>query len=83
MNPRGHGYIFKSGEIESSDGICRPFDKDANGTVFGEGVGVVVLKRLEDAVADHDEIWAVIRSSAINNDGAFKIGYTAPSEDGQ
>jgi amino acid adenylation domain-containing protein len=83
MNPRGQGYFYKPGGFESPDGICRPFDKDANGTVLGEGIGVVVLKRLEDAIADRDEIWAVVKSSAINNDGAFKIGYMAPSEIGQ
>lgn len=83
MNPRGEGYMFKPGGIESPDGVCRPFDSEANGTVFGEGVGAVVLKRLDDAIADRDEIWAVIRSSAINNDGSVKVGYMAPSISGQ
>ncbi len=70
-------------EIVSSDGHCRAFDRDANGTVGGNGIGVVVLKRLEDAIADRDTIYAVIKGSAVNNDGARKVGYTAPSEDGQ
>ncbi|MBD2775787.1 type I polyketide synthase [Iningainema tapete] len=71
------------GEIISPDGHCRAFDAKANGTLGGNGIGVVVLKRLEDAIADRDYIYAVIKGSAINNDGAAKIGYTAPSEDGQ
>ncbi|MDC0832900.1 SDR family oxidoreductase [Geitlerinema sp. CS-897] len=70
-------------EIVSSDGHCRAFDRNANGTVGGNGIGVVVLKRLEDAIADRDTIYAVVKGSAINNDGAQKVGYTAPSEDGQ
>lgn len=70
-------------EIISSDGHCRAFDARASGTLGGNGIGVVVLKRLEDAIADRDCIYAVIKGSAINNDGALKIGYTAPSEDGQ
>jgi acyl transferase domain-containing protein/acyl carrier protein len=70
-------------EIVSSDGHCRAFDHQANGTVGGNGIGVVVLKRLEDAIADRDFIYAVIKGSAINNDGAMKVGYTAPSEAGQ
>ncbi|GAX42272.1 putative beta-ketoacyl synthase [Tolypothrix sp. NIES-4075] len=71
------------GEIISPDGHCRAFDAEANGTIGGNGIGVVVLKRLEDAIADQDYIYAVIKGSAINNDGGAKIGYTAPSEDGQ
>ncbi|HEY9620574.1 MAG TPA: SDR family NAD(P)-dependent oxidoreductase [Crinalium sp.] len=70
-------------EIVSPDGHCRAFDHNANGTVGGNGIGVVVLKRLEDAIADRDHIYAVIKGSAINNDGALKVGYTAPSEAGQ
>ncbi|MGD1905432.1 MAG: beta-ketoacyl synthase N-terminal-like domain-containing protein [Leptolyngbyaceae cyanobacterium] len=70
-------------EIVSSDGHCRAFDCDANGTVGGNGIGVVALKRLEDAIADFDTIYAVIKGSAVNNDGARKVGYTAPSEEGQ
>ncbi|HAX85129.1 MAG TPA: polyketide synthase [Cyanobacteria bacterium UBA11370] len=70
-------------EIVSPDGQCRAFDAKANGTIGGNGIGVVVLKRLEDALADGDYIYAVIKGSAINNDGALKVGYTAPSEEGQ
>ncbi|MEM9538585.1 MAG: SDR family NAD(P)-dependent oxidoreductase [Cyanobacteria bacterium P01_E01_bin.42] len=70
-------------EIVSNDGHCRAFDRDATGTVGGNGIGVVVLKRLEDAMADNDTIYAVIKGSAVNNDGGRKIGYTAPSEEGQ
>ncbi|MEY8829329.1 beta-ketoacyl synthase N-terminal-like domain-containing protein [Sedimentitalea sp. XS_ASV28] len=81
--PHGRGYIFKENEILSPDGECHAFDHRAEGTVFGSGSGVVVLRRLEDAIADGDHIWAVIRGSAINNDGAAKAGYLAPSVDGQ
>jgi acyl transferase domain-containing protein/thioesterase domain-containing protein len=77
------GYLFKEGHILSPSGQCRAFDADANGTVPGDGVGIVVLKRLEDAVKDRDNIYAVIIGAAINNDGAGKVGYTAPSVDGQ
>jgi acyl transferase domain-containing protein/acyl carrier protein len=77
------GYLYQEGGILSPDGHCRAFDVEAQGTVPGSGVGVVVLKRLEDALADGDDIQAIIRGSAINNDGAGKIGYTAPSIDGQ
>ncbi|OWY64817.1 beta-ketoacyl synthase, partial [cyanobacterium TDX16] len=70
-------------EIVSPDGHCRAFDARANGTIGGNGIGVVVLKRLEDAIADRDYIYAVIKGSAVNNDGALKVGYTAPSEEGQ
>jgi len=70
-------------EIVSPDGHCRAFDSKANGTIAGNGIGVVVLKRLEDALADGDYIYTVIKGSAINNDGALKVGYTAPSEEGQ
>jgi len=77
------GYIYEEGGILSPDGYCRAFDANAGGTVGGDGVGVVVLKRLSDAQADGDYIHAVIRGSAINNDGSFKVGYTAPSVDGQ
>ncbi|MFJ1914448.1 type I polyketide synthase [Streptomyces sp. NPDC088147] len=82
-SPGQLGYVHKEGGILSRDGRCRPFDAAADGTVPSEGVGVVVLKRLEDAVRDHDRISAVILGSAINNDGAEKIGYTAPSVTGQ
>lgn len=81
--PHKAGYFYQDGGILSPDGHCRPFDADAEGTIFGSGVGVVVLKRLEDALADGDRIEAVIKGSAINNDGSLKVGYTAPGEDGQ
>ncbi|HYN20667.1 MAG TPA: type I polyketide synthase, partial [Thermoanaerobaculia bacterium] len=77
------GYLYRSGGINSPDGHCRPFDARAQGTVGGSGVGVVVLKRLGDALKDGDEIDAVIRGTAINNDGGVKAGYTAPSSEGQ
>jgi phthiocerol/phenolphthiocerol synthesis type-I polyketide synthase E len=69
--------------VVSPDGTCRPFDAAANGTVASDGVGVVVLKRLEDAIADHDHVHALLRGSAVTNDGTDKIGFTAPSIDGQ
>ena len=81
--PHGRGYMYREGEILSRDGHCRAFDADASGTVFSSGAGVVVLRRLEDALADHDTIHAVILGSAINNDGSRKVGYLAPSVDGQ
>jgi acyl transferase domain-containing protein/acyl carrier protein len=81
--PRKVGYLAEEGGIVSSDGHCRAFDAKAGGSVPGNGVGVVLLKRLAEAVADRDHVYAVIKGSAINNDGASKIGYTAPSEDGQ
>lgn len=77
------GYLYQEGGILSPDGHCRAFDDDAQGTIVGNGVGVVLLKRLEDAVADGDTIYAVIKGSAINNDGSNKTGYTAPSVDEQ
>jgi phthiocerol/phenolphthiocerol synthesis type-I polyketide synthase E len=77
------GYLYQSGGVMSPDGHCRVFDAQAQGTVSGNGAGVVLLKRLEDAVADGDAIYAVIRGSAVNNDGAQKVGYTAPSVEGQ
>ncbi|MBO9478686.1 SDR family NAD(P)-dependent oxidoreductase [Shimia sp. R11_0] len=81
--PHGRGYVFEDGEILSPDGACHAFDHRAQGTVFGSGAGVVVLRRLADAVADGDHIWAVIKGSAVNNDGADKAGYLAPSVGGQ
>ncbi|MBC1236337.1 MULTISPECIES: type I polyketide synthase [Nostoc] len=81
--PQKVGYQYQEGGINSPDGHCRSFDINAQGTVFGNGLGVVVLKRLEDAIADGDCIHALIKSSAINNDGSLKVGYTAPSVDGQ
>ena len=81
--PQNVGYLYQEGMILSPDGHCRTFDKDAQGTIFGSGVGIVALKRLEDAVRDGDNIRAVIKGSAINNDGSLKVGYTAPSIEGQ
>jgi len=81
--PQEKGYTHTEGSILSPDGTVRAFDERANGTVFGSGVGVVVLKRLEDALKDNDTIHAVIRGAAINNDGADKAGFTAPSISGQ
>ena len=81
--PHGLGYMYREGEILSRDGHCRSFDASSSGTVFASGLGIVVLRRLEDALADHDHIHAVILGSAINNDGARKVGYLAPSVEGQ
>ncbi|MEO0917658.1 MAG: type I polyketide synthase, partial [Pseudomonadota bacterium] len=81
--PQGQGYIFKENEILSPDGRCHAFDHRAKGTVFGSGAGVVALRRLEDAMRDGDPILAVLKGSAINNDGAEKAGYLAPSVRGQ
>ncbi|MCK4785650.1 MAG: polyketide synthase, partial [Desulfobacteraceae bacterium] len=82
LNQR-NGYYYQEGTIVSPDGHCRAFDAKANGTVLGQGVGIVVLKRLSDALADGDTIHAVIKGFATNNDGALKAGYTVPSVDGQ
>ena len=81
--PEYHGYNYQEGMILSKDGHCRVFDKDSSGTVEGAGVGVVVLKRLKDAIQDKDNILAVIKGYAVNNDGHRKVGYTAPSVIGQ
>ena len=81
--PHRRGYVYQEGEILSPDGHCHAFDHRAQGTVFGSGAGVVVLRRLEDAIADGDRIHAIIKSTAINNDGAAKAGYLAPSVAGQ
>ena len=81
--PQKQGYLYQEGGIASPDGHCRAFDARAQGTVSGSGVGIVLLKRLEDALADGDRIRAIIRGSAINNDGSAKVGYTAPSVEGQ
>ncbi len=81
--PPVRGYQYQPGAIASPDGHCRAFDADAAGTVTGSGAGVVVLKRLSEALAAGDTIHAVIRGSAINNDGAQKAGYTAPGVEGQ
>ncbi|ESZ55189.1 hypothetical protein X727_33180 [Mesorhizobium sp. L103C119B0] len=81
--PHGKGYLYQLGHILSPDGRCRAFDAKAQGTVRGSGAAVVVLKRLSDACRDGDYIWAIIKGTAINNDGAAKVGFTAPSADGQ
>ncbi|QDP24386.1 type I polyketide synthase [Bradyrhizobium cosmicum] len=81
--PEQKGYLYRPGEILSPDGHCRPFDAQAGGTVMASAVGCVVLKRLSDALRDEDCIRAVIRGSAINNDGSDKVGYLAPSISGQ
>jgi amino acid adenylation domain-containing protein len=81
--PQKRGYYYQEGGMGSADGSCRPFDAGAQGTVFGSGVGVVLLKRLEEAVADGDHVDAIIKGFAVNNDGSEKVGYTAPSVEGQ
>ncbi len=81
--PQKTGYLYRESGISSPDGHCRAFDAKAQGTIGGNGVGVVSLKRLTDALAEGDHIYAVIKGSAINNDGSLKVGYTAPSIDGQ
>jgi acyl transferase domain-containing protein/thioesterase domain-containing protein len=81
--PQDRGYIYTEGEILSPDGHCRAFDARARGTLFGSGTGCVVLKRLVDALADGDEVLAVLLGSAVNNDGSAKVGYLAPSVEGQ
>lgn len=81
--PLNQGYLYEEGGILSPDGHCRAFDADARGTVIGSGVGLVALKRLSEAIRDGDNIHAVIKGSAINNDGSEKIGFTAPSVLGQ
>ncbi|HYW08706.1 MAG TPA: beta-ketoacyl synthase N-terminal-like domain-containing protein [Longimicrobium sp.] len=81
--PQVTGYMYAPGGISSPDGHCRPFDARSAGTLSGSGVGVVVLKRLADAIRDGDPVRAVIRGSAINNDGAAKVAFTAPGVEGQ
>ncbi len=81
--PHRRGYHYAPGEILSPDGHCRAFDEAAAGTLFGSGVGMVVLRRLEDAVRDGDNIYAGHPRFAVNNDGSHKAGYLAPSVDGQ
>jgi phthiocerol/phenolphthiocerol synthesis type-I polyketide synthase E len=81
--PQRAGYLCKSGSIVSSDGRCRPFDAGANGTIFSSGAGVVVLKRLADALCDRDTVLAVIKGTAVNNDGADKASFAAPQVLGQ
>jgi len=81
--PQKRGYFYQDGGMGSADGHTRTFDENAQGTVFGSGVAVVLLKRLEDALRDGDQVYAVIRGVAMNNDGSAKVGYTAPSIEGQ
>ncbi|MEP6804172.1 MAG: type I polyketide synthase, partial [Flavobacterium sp.] len=82
-NKSKKGYLFEEGMINSIDGHCKAFDEDSSGTVGGEGIGVVILKSLKNAIKDRDHVYAVIRGTGINNDGNNKVGYTAPSIDGQ
>ncbi|HUZ03970.1 MAG TPA: aminotransferase class III-fold pyridoxal phosphate-dependent enzyme, partial [Acidobacteriaceae bacterium] len=77
--PQKRGYLYQEGGMVSPDGHCRPFDAGANGTVFGAGAGIVVLRRLEDALRDGDHIESVILGVGVNNDGSQKVGYSAPS----
>ncbi|MFJ2773110.1 SDR family NAD(P)-dependent oxidoreductase [Streptomyces sp. NPDC087300] len=81
--PQTRGYLYEEGAILSSDGHVRTFDADASGTVLGNGVGIVVLKLLEDALADGDTVHAVIKGTATNNDGSLKVSYAAPGKEGQ
>ena len=81
--PQKRGSFYQEGGMVSPDGHCRTFDADANGTVFGSGAAVVLLKRAEDAIRDGDHIYSLIRGFALNNDGSAKVGYTAPSIEGQ
>ena len=81
--PQKRGYLYEEGSIVSRDGRCRPFAAAADGTVFGDGVGMVVLKRADEALRDGDPIRALIRGFAVNNDGSDKVSYMAPSVDGQ
>jgi amino acid adenylation domain-containing protein len=81
--PKKSGYVYREGLVFSKDGHCKAFDENASGTVFGDGAGIVVLKSLDEAVAEGDYIHAVIKGSATNNDGIRKVGYTAPSIEGQ
>jgi len=81
--PHQRGYQHLEGGMASADGHCKSFDAEATGTVFGSGAGMVLLKRLEDALADGDTVYAVIRGCGVNNDGAGKVGFTAPSVEGQ
>lgn len=81
--PHVNGYLYQPGMIYSPDGHCRAFARDAQGTIGGNGVGVVALKTLTKALEDGDTIYAIIKATAINNDGARKVGFTAPSVDGQ
>ncbi len=81
--PQNRGYLYQEGGMLSPDGRCRPFDANGNGTLFNNGAGIVVLKRIEDAQEDGDRIYAIIRGVGMNNDGADKVSFTAPSVNGQ
>ena len=81
--PQNRGYLYQEGGMLSPDGRCRPFDASAGGTLFNSGAGIVVLKRVESALADGDRIYAVIKGVGLNNDGADKVSFTAPSVNGQ
>src|SRR5882757_3751432 len=81
--PLGAGYLPAEGGVVATDGHCRPFDAAASGTLWGSGGGVLLVKRLSDAITDGDEIRAVVLGDAVNNDGSTKVGFTAPSVDGQ
>jgi amino acid adenylation domain-containing protein/FkbM family methyltransferase len=81
--PQKSGYLYQEEGVVSPDGHCRAFDSGAKGTVGGSGAGVVMLKRLDDAIKDGDMIYAVIKGAAMNNDGSMKVGYTAPGVQGQ
>ncbi|NOQ25782.1 MAG: amino acid adenylation domain-containing protein, partial [Bacteroidales bacterium] len=82
-NKSKRGYLYADGMIHSRDGHCCPFDAKSSGTIAGEGAGVVVLKMLKNAIKDGDNIWAIIKGAGINNDGSDKVGYSAPSVNGQ
>lgn len=81
--PQKRGSLYQDGGMISPDGHCRAFDANAKGTVFGSGAAVILLKRLDEAVRDGDQIYAVVKGFAVNNDGSSKVGYTAPSVEGQ
>lgn len=83
QSPEHAGHLYQPGMIVTPDGHVRSFDAQAGGTIFGSGVGAVLLKRLDDAIRDGDHVYAVVKGSAINNDGGVKVGYMAPSSDGQ
>lgn len=83
QSPQSVGYWYHTGSVNSPDGHCRPFDANSQGTVDANGLALVLLKRLDDALEDGDCIHAIIKGSAINNDGDRKVGYTAPSVEGQ
>jgi acyl transferase domain-containing protein len=81
--PQKRGYYYQEGNINSPDGHTRTFDEKAEGTVFSSGMGIVVLKRLEEALEDGDQIYAVIKAATLNNDGSQRVSFVAPGVDGQ